>query len=172
MALVFDDGTYSLEQGAKNKVYKSLRSITSMMLVFKIVLRLLRSEKTATQRELYYMFPNHFKDQGSCNEAILQCASLLGVDRESLNLRASSRGLYSGLLRVWEPGIGVVDSSTCDPMPISSHWITSPNMQCDPSRAQFILVVEKEGVSILPLFSCFKKQINQLLNFTTPFFLF
>lgn len=91
MALVFDDGTYSLEQGAKNKVYKSLRSITSMLLVFKIVLRLLRSEKTATQRELYYMFPNHFKDQSICNEAILQCAGLLGVDRESLNLRASSR---------------------------------------------------------------------------------
>jgi meiotic recombination protein SPO11 len=153
MALVFDDGTFSLEQGSKNKVYKSLKSITSMLLVFKIALRLLRSGKTATQRELYYMFPNHFKDQSTCNEAILQCASLLGVDRESLNLRASSRGLYSGLIRVWEPGIGVIDGSSCDPMSISSHWITNPNMQCDPSRAKFILVVEKEGKYLIKV-SC------------------
>jgi len=83
--------------------------------------------------------------QAQCNDAILDCANVLGIERESMNLRASSRGLYAGMLRLWEPGIGAIDASSCEPMSISSHWITNPSMKADPIGARFILVVEKEG---------------------------
>ena len=99
------------------------------------------------ERELYYVYPHHFQTQQQCNNAILECASLLGVEREDLNLRASSRGLYAGVVRVLEPGIGEIDGiSLSDPMPISSNWITNPEVHCDPTGAQFILVIEKEGI--------------------------
>jgi len=139
-----------MQQGTKgSKVSKGLRGMTSILLIMKFVLRLLRSNKTATQREIYYVYPHHFKTQAQCNDAILECASLLGVEREQLNLRASSRGLYAGMVRVWEPGIGEVDGTLVkDPMSISSHWITDPAVPCDASGARFILVVEKEGACV------------------------
>ena len=118
------------------------RVLTSMELTL-----LCHRNQPGTQREVYYSFPNHFANQSQCNDAILDCASLLGVDRERLNLRASSRGLYSGVIRLWEPGLGTVDGTTVvDPQSISSHWITNSTMNVDVSRARFILVVEKEGI--------------------------
>ncbi len=63
-----------------------------------------------------------------------------------MGLRASSRGLYAGMLHVWEAGIGEVDGTACDPMSISSHWITNPAVQCDPGQSRFVLVIEKEGI--------------------------
>lgn len=72
---------------------------------------------------------------------------MLGVERENLNIRASSRGLYAGRIRVVEPGVGVIDGTlVAEPMSISSHWITQPSLDCDKLDAQFILVVEKEGI--------------------------
>lgn len=59
--LVFSDG-YTLKQGAK-KTSKQFRSITSIICVLTFVSRLLKERKTATQRELYYSFPLHFKTQ-------------------------------------------------------------------------------------------------------------
>jgi meiotic recombination protein SPO11 len=50
------------------------------------------------------------------------------------------------MICVSEVGIGVVDGTQCDPMPISSHWITNPAIEFDVGSAQFILVVEKEGI--------------------------
>ncbi len=75
----------------------------------------------------------------------MECASLLKVERENLNIRASSRGLYAGRIRVNEPGIGIVEGEICEPMSISSHWITNPSIECDVLDAVCILVVEKEG---------------------------
>ena len=97
------------------------------------------------ERELYYLYPHHFKEQAQCNNAILECAAILGVDRESLNLRASARGLYSGAIRLVEPGIGLIDGTVAEPMPISSLWLTNPSVEFDTRGARFILVVEKEG---------------------------
>ena len=150
MSLVLDDsnGTVRLMSSNANlDANKSLKSMTSVLLVMQYSARLLRANKTCTQRELYYVFQSHFQIQKQCDGAILDCASLLGVDRERLNLRASSRGLYGGCIRLWEPGLGYVDGTMVrDALSISSHWITNPAMTVDVTNARFILVVEKEGI--------------------------
>ena len=150
VALVEDDtdGSFRLVcPSTAKQVNKTLKSATSILLVMQFIARLLRTGKTCTQREVYYSFPNYFKNQQQCNDAILDCASVLGVDRERCHLRASSRGSYSGSIRLWEPGLGIVDgTAVSDAMSISSHWITNPNMEVDVSHARFILIIEKEGI--------------------------
>jgi DNA topoisomerase VI subunit A len=91
------------------------------------------------------VYPHNFKNQAQCNNTILECASLLGVDRESLHLRASSRGLYAGMIQTSEPGIGWIDGTKAEAISISSNWITNSEVQCEVTGAKCILVVEKEG---------------------------
>jgi DNA topoisomerase VI subunit A len=70
---------------------------------------------------------------------------MINCEREDLNIQASNRGLYAGLIRRFEHGVGIVDGTEADPMPINSNWITNPFIQCESTSARFILVVEKEG---------------------------
>lgn len=62
-----------------------------------------------------------------------------------MNLRASSRGLYAGMIQTCEPGIGWIDGTKCEAISISSNWITNSEVPCEVTGAEFILVVEKEG---------------------------
>ena len=120
----------------------------TILCVLAFVSRLIKERKTATQRELYYSYPLHFKTQMQCNEAILDCAALLGVEREALNLRASARGLFAGNITVVEPSLGFeVDGREVEDagQPISSQWITNSAVQCSPTDARCVFVIEKEG---------------------------
>lgn len=147
--LVLHGGRYQLQANEK-KVKKQLRSMASILCVMHYVQRLLLTGRTATQREVYYSYPRHFKNQAECNSAILDTARLLGVERESLHLRAGNRGLFAGLIRVTEPGLGVVDGANTPESigwSISSQWLTNAQVQCEVHpNVLFILVVEKEGV--------------------------
>jgi len=64
-----------------------------------------------------------------------------------LHLRASSRGLFSGMIQSYEPGIGWIDGTQCEAISISSNWITNTEVPCEITGAKVILVVEKEGVT-------------------------
>ncbi len=58
------DGSFSLNQGAHSRVSKTLRGTTAILLIMKFVLRLLRTNKTATRKRLdLFKFSNEFGNQ-------------------------------------------------------------------------------------------------------------
>ena len=83
-----------------NKSYKpksfanlsQCRSLTNSILVLSFVQKLLRSNRTTTNRELYYIFITHFRSQRECDAAIVDVCNLLGLERISLGLTASPKG--------------------------------------------------------------------------------
>ncbi|CAM9229214.1 unnamed protein product, partial [Ectocarpus sp. 6 AP-2014] len=111
-------------------------------------MRLLETRKTATQREIYYTFVKHFANQTKCNDAILDCCSLLGEPRHCLGIVASSRGYLAGRISIrgegfedWQDPRSTGGSSG---LAITSDWLTRPlELKSD---ARIILVVEKDGV--------------------------
>ena len=68
------------------------RSLTSMVLVLSFVQKLLLSNRTTTNREVYYFFITYFRSQRECDLAISDVCSLLAVERISLGLAASPKG--------------------------------------------------------------------------------
>lgn len=60
------------------------RSYTNMWLVMAFCHELLRSNRTATNREVYYHYITHFRQQRECDAAILSTALLLRVPRMAL----------------------------------------------------------------------------------------
>jgi DNA topoisomerase VI, subunit A len=68
------------------------RSLTSIVLVLSFVQKLLLSNRTTTNREVYYFFITYFRSQRECDSAIADVCSLLAVERISLGLAASPKG--------------------------------------------------------------------------------
>jgi meiotic recombination protein SPO11 len=62
-----------------------------LLAVLRTVCELLRDEKTATQREIYYMHKNVFATSVDCSAAIQRVCAMLGVPRHSLGIVATSR---------------------------------------------------------------------------------
>lgn len=58
------------------------------------------SNRTTTNRELYYIFITHFRTQRECDAAIVDVCNLLGVERISLGLSASPKGWFCGNIRI------------------------------------------------------------------------
>ena len=76
------------------------RGYTSAILVLSFVQKLLLSNRTATNREVYYVFVTHFRSQRECDASIMDVCNLLGVERIALGLSASPRGMR--FYRAWE----------------------------------------------------------------------
>jgi DNA topoisomerase VI subunit A len=131
---------------------------------------LLRRGKSTTQRELFYMDVHFFSGgQTECNAAILNACAVLNEPRHCLGIVASSRGFYTGRLRIRHAAAAAATGSAVanagggsssrvvaapgawhDPRSaggtgagINSDWITHC-LEVE-SDAQFILVVEKDG---------------------------
>ena len=68
------------------------RGYTSVLLILSFVQKLLLSDRTATNREIYYVFVTHFRSQRECDASIMDTCNLLGVERIALGLCASPRG--------------------------------------------------------------------------------
>ncbi len=68
------------------------RSFTNSVLILSFVQKLLLSNRTTTNREVYYFFITHFRNQRECDSAISDVCSLLSVQRISLGLTASPKG--------------------------------------------------------------------------------
>lgn len=61
-------------------------------MIISFVQKLLLSNRTTTNREVYYFFVTHFRSQKECDAAIVDVCNLLGVERISLGLTASPKG--------------------------------------------------------------------------------
>jgi meiotic recombination protein SPO11 len=123
------------------------RHLTSLLIVASFCQELLLSHRTTTIREVYYFYVTHFFNQKECDKAIWDLCSQLKVSRSSLGLFASPKGWFCGCIDLYnEAGKLVLNGRELDNihgMPITStthrHTIVSQD-------AEFILVIEKEGV--------------------------
>ena len=73
------------------------RGYTNMFLILSFVQKLLLSQRTTTNREVYYFFVTHFRSQRECDSAIIDVCNLLGVERIALGLSASPKGTELGV---------------------------------------------------------------------------
>ncbi|CAJ1966115.1 unnamed protein product [Cylindrotheca closterium] len=125
------------------------RSLTSILLVASYCQKLLLSNRTTTMREVYYYYVTHFFHQKECDKAIWDLARILQVSRSSLGLYASPKGWFCGCIDLFnQQGNLVLNGRELDNlhgMPITST-IHKQHTNMASHDAQFILVIEKEGV--------------------------
>lgn len=148
-----DPSSSSSTFSAKRFTLNQCRTFTSLVLVLSYCHALLLSNRTTTIREVYYHYVTHFRSQRECDMAVWDVAALLKVPRDALGLKASTRGWFCGDIQLVEAGRGIVlDGRALQALqgsPISSDWLKSPsarNFDFQTTAAQFILVIEKEGV--------------------------
>eukprot|EP00644_Phytophthora_capsici_P016825 jgi/Phyca11/576761/estExt2_Genewise1.C_PHYCAscaffold_950048 len=81
------------------------RRYTGIWLVLQTAHALLTENKTATQRDVYYLH-SFFKGQSEADEAILDAGSILGIPRGHLNIVGATKGCFTGdisiLVRLYE----------------------------------------------------------------------
>ncbi|KAL3942725.1 MAG: hypothetical protein SGBAC_003132 [Bacillariaceae sp.] len=125
------------------------RSVTSIILVASFCQNLLLANRTTTTREVYYFHVTHFFHQKECDKAIWDLARILKVSRSSLGLYASPKGWFCGCIDLYNhDGDLVLNGRELDNlhgMPITST-IHKQHTNMASHDAQFILVIEKEGV--------------------------
>ena len=85
-------GTTCMKKSFVKNISQS-RSYTSILLVLSFVQKnLLLSNRTTTNREVYYYFVTHFRNQRECDSAIVEVSNMLNVDRANLGIFASPKG--------------------------------------------------------------------------------
>ncbi|KDO33716.1 hypothetical protein SPRG_19326 [Saprolegnia parasitica CBS 223.65] len=156
-AMTFDCDALTLTHGGEKRAIKMACPeaheqlphgimYTGMWLVLQIAHQLLLEDKTVTQRELYYLHP-FFTTQQEADECILDVSGLLCVPRECLNIVGGVKGYFSGRLCYRSADKQWIDCSLdgASGRPISRELLRleSEDMISD---AQYIIVVEKEGI--------------------------
>lgn len=125
------------------------RSLTSILLVASFCQNLLLANRTTTTREVYYFHVTHFFHQKECDKAIWDLARILKVSRSSLGLYASPKGWFCGCIDLYNHNGDLVlngrELDNLHGMPITST-IHKQHTNMASHDAQFILVIEKEGV--------------------------
>ncbi|CAH0490337.1 unnamed protein product [Peronospora farinosa] len=79
------------------------RRYTGIWLILQTVHALLTQNKTATQRDVYYLHP-FFKGQSEADEAILDTGSILGVPRGCMNIVGATKGFFTGNISILRDG--------------------------------------------------------------------
>ncbi|CAI5703041.1 unnamed protein product [Peronospora effusa] len=79
------------------------RRYTGIWLILQTVHALLTENKTATQRDVYYLHP-FFKGQSEADEAILDTGSILGVPRGCMNIVGATKGFFTGNISILRDG--------------------------------------------------------------------
>jgi DNA topoisomerase VI subunit A len=125
------------------------RGLASALRVLATSHELLRKARTVTQRELYYLHGNFFKDAKEAAAALARAqAALGGVPRHTLGVLAAGRGWFAGAVSVREESDAAeevwVPAARPRPVPSASVCEEQP-LRCDADVA-FVLVVEKECV--------------------------
>ncbi|KAL4087181.1 hypothetical protein PRIC1_013078 [Phytophthora ramorum] len=119
------------------------RRYTGIWLILQTAHALLTENKTATQRDVYYLHP-FFKGQSEADEAILDAGSILGVPRGCMNIVGATKGCFTGDLSIlrdgqWRHfGSGEEVSITQELLQLKASDVHS--------TAKFIVVVEKDGI--------------------------
>ncbi|KAJ3235861.1 endodeoxyribonuclease [Chytriomyces hyalinus] len=86
-----------------------------------IIRELLRENRTATKRDIYYRHVRLFKSQASVDYIVESIACSLGVHRHSLNLTASPKGLTRGPFKIHvQKELGVDNEGEPDPIRVIS----------------------------------------------------
>ncbi|CAI5712643.1 unnamed protein product [Peronospora destructor] len=79
------------------------RRYTGIWLILQTAHALLTENKTATQRDVYYLHP-FFKGQSEADEAILDTGSILGVPRGCMNIVGATKGFFTGDISILKDG--------------------------------------------------------------------
>lgn len=75
--------------------YLSISTLAAnTLLVMNYVLNALHSSRKVNIRSIYYQNVNAFKKQSNVEEILQRISHVLGIRRESLNVRASHKGLF------------------------------------------------------------------------------
>ncbi|KAG0467016.1 hypothetical protein HPP92_018596 [Vanilla planifolia] len=122
-----------------------LHKINGIILkVLLIVQKLHQEHKHVSKRDIYYMEPSLFIDQGCVDQAIRGVCMILKCSRHHLNIVPAGRGLVMGWLRFVESGRTI----SCIKSPNTAYSIPAcvEEVEVIESVAQYILVVEKETV--------------------------
>eukprot|EP00980_Cylindrotheca_fusiformis_P023235 scaffold10270_cov125-Cylindrotheca_fusiformis.AAC.2 len=123
------------------------RHLTSLLLVASFCQELLLSHRTTTTREVYYFHVTHFFSQKECDKAIWDLCTLLKVSRSSLGLFASPKGWFCGCIDLYnDSGKLVLNGRELDNVHGMAITSTTHRHVIASQDAQFILVIEKEGV--------------------------
>jgi meiotic recombination protein SPO11 len=123
------------------------RHLTSLLLVASFCQELLLSHRTTTIREVYYFYVTHFFNQKECDKAIWDLCSQLKISRSSLGLFASPKGWFCGCIDLYnEAGKLVLNGRELDNIHGMAITSTTHRHTIMSQDAEFILVIEKEGV--------------------------
>ncbi len=121
----------------------SVQSVVQLTGLMRYVSEILRAEKHATKRHLFYRDVNLFGNQRVSDSLIEDLGALLRVSRSSLNVIASAKGKVIGRLSFTEGG----DRIDCT-QGLGGHAITPMIDQVEnfESDAEVVLVIEKDAV--------------------------
>ncbi|RAW39228.1 hypothetical protein PC110_g4558 [Phytophthora cactorum] len=146
-AMIYDHENQRQLHGNETRLIKLNRQggrrYTGIWLILQTAHALLTENKTATQRDVYYLHP-FFKAQSEADEAILDAGSILGIPRGSMNIVAATKGCFTGDVSILRDGKWRHFGSG------EEVSITHELLQLKPydmrSNAQCILVIEKDGI--------------------------
>lgn len=145
--VVYDEWRLGSKTVVKRMSKSGSRAYVGLIYCIIFCHKLLTTQRTATQRELYYYYKgggwSPWSTQDECNDSIADVAAMFDVDRIALGLKTMPRGYVAGRLRVRKsPADDWVDLRR-QPQPITMDWVTPRSLRSD---ARCIVVVEKDGV--------------------------
>ena len=166
----------SLWNGCRMSPIRNMGSFKRIILILTRAHYLLKANKAATQREIYYSFKKDFETYRKCVDSILKATRLLGVPHHCLGIYAVARGkndirrhchlrrksymshltilllitgLFCGSIMVTMNSSNI-DASNIDVLSdgisIFREWIVDPENIDIHSVAKCILVIEKETI--------------------------
>lgn len=147
--------------GAK-PAHAGAKALASALRVLRTSYELLRTGRTCTLRELYYLHAEYFCNQLEANAAVAAVGTRLGLARHELGVLAAPRGWFMGPIQIEVLPEGLEESEgsgaaappptlSCDDFCRLGPQSVPPAAVCRAIRianhgAAFVLVVEKECI--------------------------
>ncbi|KAG7391875.1 hypothetical protein PHYPSEUDO_003081 [Phytophthora pseudosyringae] len=143
-AMIYDQEKQHQVHGNETRLNRQGgRRYTGIWLILQTAHALLTENKTATQRDVYYLHP-FFKGQSEADEAILDAGSIMGIPRGCMNIVGATKGCFTGDISILRDGQWRHFGSG------EEVSITQELLQLKPSdvrsNAKCILVIEKDGI--------------------------
>eukprot|EP00730_Choanoeca_flexa_P005518 TRINITY_DN11964_c0_g6_i1.p1 TRINITY_DN11964_c0_g6~~TRINITY_DN11964_c0_g6_i1.p1 ORF type:complete len:363 (+),score=53.07 TRINITY_DN11964_c0_g6_i1:519-1607(+) len=144
----FDDDArvLVLSEDPTSKLTMKRHGFAVLFRVLAEVYILLKTNTKRTIRELYYNDKEFYKAQPTLSNALVQACRLLRVDRSSLNIVSTAKGLVCGDLSIRLDGDQYLSQEACSHKSNNLVPPMSGTLELTTSAAQCILVVEKDTV--------------------------
>ncbi|EJT76172.1 meiosis-specific topoisomerase Spo11 [Gaeumannomyces tritici R3-111a-1] len=133
---IFEAVIVAVEQGTQLSL-----PLPAVIRILEIAHEALLTGKLVTKRNIFYQDKQLFRDQRTVDALVDNIALTLGVGRHALNIAAAGKGLVAGPISLTLDDDGSIlpcDDATLIPTPDRLRHV-------EWSRAQWILVIEKEG---------------------------